>query len=343
MNKKVVFILYLLVFSHFAVDGQQFDAESDFQVAPMDGGRSAVITRYLGTNTTVRIPPTIQGIPVTSIGGEAFRNRGLISVTIPNGVISIGNNAFEGNHLTNINIPDSVTSIGNFAFANNHLTGVTFGNSVTTIGNVSFAGNRLRSISFPDSLISIGDFAFRDNQLSSITLPVNLAVIRDGAFARNRLTSVSIPGSVTMIGPMAFTENPLTNVLLSPDNAVYILDGFFLLSRDGTQLISYFGSHRNITIPNSVTIIKSRAFVGNQLTSVTIPDSVRRIEDRAFNENPLTSITIGANVELETIIMHGFTRHVFDGGFDDFYRTWGRMAATYTRPNINSTTWTRRF
>ena len=76
------------------------------------------ITGYTGTNTTVIIPGTINGLPVTSIGNYAFENKAtLISVTIPSSVTNIGVDAFAYcSSLTNVTIPGSVASIGGLAF-----------------------------------------------------------------------------------------------------------------------------------------------------------------------------------------------------------------------------------
>jgi len=46
--------------------------------------QTVTITEYTGTNGVVVIPDTINGLPVTSIGPEAFRDTGLTSITIPN-------------------------------------------------------------------------------------------------------------------------------------------------------------------------------------------------------------------------------------------------------------------
>jgi hypothetical protein len=77
------------------------------------------ITGYAGTNNDVVIPSTIDGLPVTSIGTNAFLNAyyTVTSVTIPDSVTSIGDGAFaDCSSLTSITIPNSVTSIGNYAF-----------------------------------------------------------------------------------------------------------------------------------------------------------------------------------------------------------------------------------
>jgi hypothetical protein len=59
----------------------------------------------------VSIPETIWNIPVKAIGNDAFRNKGITGVIIPNSVISIGLRAFGGNKLTSITIQDRVTPI----------------------------------------------------------------------------------------------------------------------------------------------------------------------------------------------------------------------------------------
>ena len=110
------------------------------------------------------IPDTIEGYPVTSIGGYTFYCcRSLTSIEIPDSVTSIGDWAFGCcTSLTSIKIPDSVTSIGNYAFAYCYsLTSIKIGNSVTSIGYYAFRNcTSLTSIEIPDSVTSIGEYAF---------------------------------------------------------------------------------------------------------------------------------------------------------------------------------------
>ena len=99
------------------------------------------------------IPSEINGIPVTAIATDAFKNKGLTSVEIPNSVTSIGYAAFLNNQLTSVVIPNSVTSIGYAAFLNNQLTSVVIPNSVTSIGNSAFYNNPLTSARVPTSTV----------------------------------------------------------------------------------------------------------------------------------------------------------------------------------------------
>ena len=83
---------------------------------------------------------------VTIIANEAFRNRSLKSIVLPNNLTKIGNYAFADNQLTSVTIPNRVTSIGQSAFSSNKLTSVTIPNSVTSIGEYAFANNNFTSV-----------------------------------------------------------------------------------------------------------------------------------------------------------------------------------------------------
>ena len=141
------------------------------------------------TDKDIKIPPTYNGKPVTSIGNRAFQScSGLTSVTIGNSVTSIGDDAFSG-----------CTS----------LASVTISNSVLTVGDNAFDGClSLTSITIPDSVLSIGDDAFRDcTSLASVTIGNSVTSIGDWVFYGCRgLTSISIPDSVTSIGVGAFCD-----------------------------------------------------------------------------------------------------------------------------------------
>jgi hypothetical protein len=163
-NTKTLLGIALMVMAvSSACTQQQYNDEKDFKVEKIDGGKGVEITKYVGEKFEVRIPPRIQGLPVTSIGKQAFEEKGITSVTIPNSVTSIWDGAFWGcTSLTSIIIPNSVTSIGDAAFSGcTSLTNITIPNSVTSIGNLAFDYcTSLTSITIPNSVTSIGDKAF---------------------------------------------------------------------------------------------------------------------------------------------------------------------------------------
>jgi len=152
------------------------------------------------------------GANFTEIRDNAFANRNLTTVTIPNSVTEIGFGAFQNNRLTSVTIPNSVTIIRDRAFRSNLLTSVTIPNSVTEIGFGTFQNNRLTSVTIPNSVTIIRDGAFRSNLLTSVTIPNSVTEIGDLAFADNQLRNVTIPNSVQRIGRFAFQNNRLTSV-----------------------------------------------------------------------------------------------------------------------------------
>ncbi|MDR0320242.1 MAG: leucine-rich repeat domain-containing protein [Treponema sp.] len=189
----------------------QYNSEDDFRW--QREGDGIIITGYIGSNMNVNIPPQIQGLPVTGIGNNAFRDGDwegehpsavwiskyqLTSVTIPYGVTKIGDGAFRDNQLTNIIIPDSVIEIGGLAFAGNQLISATLPNGITYIRWEAFAGNRLTNITIPNSVIQIDEWAFAGNRLTNITIPDNITKIEGGAFSGNDLTTVIIGKNVTL-------------------------------------------------------------------------------------------------------------------------------------------------
>ena len=108
----------------------------------------------------------------TIISINAFKNKGLTSVMIPQSVTIIEDFAFANNELSSVIIPDSVTRIGDFAFHSNKLTRVTIGKKVTRIGANAFQYNDLTHVEIPESVTYIGHGAFQYNDFIKVKLPV---------------------------------------------------------------------------------------------------------------------------------------------------------------------------
>ena len=144
---------------------------------------------------------------VTMICSNAFGDKELTSVKIPDTVTTISQTVFYNNKLTSVTIPNSVTSIGLSAFADNQLTSVTIGNGLTSIADSAFSGNRLISVTIPQSVTTISDRAFEKNQIESLTLLNGLTTIGDYAFYQNNLRTLTVPDTVAKVGASAFYNN----------------------------------------------------------------------------------------------------------------------------------------
>ena len=134
---------------------------------------TAQVVGYEGSESSVTIEEMYEGVLVTKIGDNAFKNSTITSVEIPDTVTVIGNSAFYGcAGLTEIVIPEEVTTIGNSAFQDcNGLTEIVIPDNVTSIGKSAFEMCLgLMSATIGDSVTSIGDNLFDySSSLSSIT------------------------------------------------------------------------------------------------------------------------------------------------------------------------------
>ena len=131
-----------------------------------EGGRygDGFSAHYTGA---VTVPATVSyngtTYKVTAVGGSAFRECSITSVSLPSTITSIGSSAFcDCSSLTSITLPQGVTSIGAGAFNGCiYLNSINMPSGITDIGASAFYDCRnLYSISFPSKLNTIGAEAF---------------------------------------------------------------------------------------------------------------------------------------------------------------------------------------
>ena len=132
--------LQMTVYNGFTNLTINYRVSGDYVYKILDNG-TVEIVEYIGVDTDIVIPITIDGLPVTVIGNNAFQQKGITSVIIHDGITHINAYAFEGNLLTEVTIPASVVYIGEYAFANNLLNTATILNSGCHIGEGAFSGN----------------------------------------------------------------------------------------------------------------------------------------------------------------------------------------------------------
>ena len=159
--------------------------------------------------TSVVIPATVNGYPVTELR-ETFReHKNIVSVTLPETITKIGAYSFYFTTLlSEINIPKSVIEISENSFTGCYkLSEVILPEGLKTIGNSAFSYCKsLSSIEIPKNVVSLGTSAFSNcEQLSIVTIPDNITSLPNDVFNNcANLLRVTLPETLTSIGSNAF-------------------------------------------------------------------------------------------------------------------------------------------
>ena len=253
-------------------------------------GGGIEITGYIGSETELVIPETINNQSVIMIGETAFSdNNNLVSVKIPNGVQSISLDAFNGcSKLMRIELPESLKSIGESAFEDcSSLTSIEIPDGVTDIEFGTFKNCvSLINIEIPKSVEFVSPYAFRgcsnltnievDNENTTYDSRENCNAIIETATNKIIIGAkeTKILDGITSIGDSAFEgRNGMTSIEMS----------------DSVTQIGY-GSFKNCTgladieLPGSLLSIGSNAFEGcTGLVNVELPEGLKSIGEYAFS------------------------------------------------------------
>jgi hypothetical protein len=199
------------------------------------------------------------------------------------------------NHLRSLCIPAHIEVLSTMFLARCHdLQVVTFeaNSRLTQIDTQAFTHCEvLESIVIPRSVRFIGRFCFAHCfSLQNVIFEADSALVRIdiGAFEDDgKLGWFYIPSHVATIDPRAFAGCDLCDIQVAGDNPHFRVSGNFLVSFDGTVLISGLGLESVVVIPPEIEVIGGGALAGRgSLSRVEFaPDSkLRRIEEWAFGD-----------------------------------------------------------
>jgi hypothetical protein len=310
---KLILLLALAImpFIARAQFAPYFFDSTDQLFCTTNNGSITVVTCVGGSPTAV-VPPTINGLPVTSIVGntELFWSSG-------------GYSTLYNTNLTELVIPASVTSIGGLGnfYTLTNITVNPLNTNFSSSGGMLFdqAGATLLqcpraltgSYPVPNGVVSIAGSAFYQSALNGVTFPASLKNIGLEAFYWSDLTAVTIPSTVTNFGNYTFSIClDLTNVTFL-NGVTTIAPGMFSdctnlttvaippsVTNIGNYAFEYCSSLGKVVIGYGATVIGSSTFVSCvNLTNVSIPGSVISIGPDAFNHcTSLAGMTIPDSV-----------------------------------------------
>ncbi|MBQ1381592.1 MAG: leucine-rich repeat domain-containing protein, partial [Ruminococcus sp.] len=195
-----------------------------------------------------------------------FRNTGIESITIPEGVTELPGELFKDcQKLTTVELPSTLRTIGYNAFDSCPvLDNVDIPESVKRIDSGAFAGTTsLKTFTLHEGIQTMNYGIFRDSALTSVYIPKTLSTT-DSPFAESHITDVTFADGIAML-----TDN------------LFRGDGYLT----------------EIEIPDTVIRIGSACFRNTNLEAVIIPDSVKTLGTSLFEEcDNLCAVKIGAGV-----------------------------------------------
>ncbi len=282
----ILFIILLIIILLLILFTTQTDTEtkekfeaSEFKI------KDYSIIGYNGTSYEITIPPTINGIRISSINTNAFNYYAFRKVD------------FTGSNIYLIN---------NKAFYQcTELTTVILNEGINFIGESAFEGCiNLSSIIIPSSVNKIDKYAFQGcSKLSNITFNGSLPQIDIEAF-----NNIANNANINVNFDLWSLENRNSFKTYSNKNINFI-DKNLIVSSDGTTITKYIGTSKEVIIPLeingiSITEIGKNAFFSNQnLEEIYWGDlnnsksNIEKIGMYAFSNSALKSLTIPESVK----------------------------------------------
>ena len=290
---------------------------------------------YSGADEYYRVPDTFEGVPVTEIAANAFKDaKHVKGIFTGKNIQKIGKKAFSGcaDDLRLVLNPSAERAEGALAgvksvyFENE--TGLTlvsyagqetelafesecFSLPVTGIGEKLFyMFAYLKSVRLPSKLEFIGKAAFAGcSDLEKIDFPMTLRTIGPEAFVKSGIHKIFFPEKVETVGERAFFScQSLEKAVFMGKNTIIGSSAFakcalneIHLPENLTELQSEVLRENKrltrLTLPKTVEAVWEYALADTGLQTIELPDSTEVIAEGAFaNSNALESAYLGANV-----------------------------------------------
>lgn len=120
----------------------------EVEMAQSGGFTGRIMGSYSGDEKIIKIPASINGTTVKEVHQDVFKDKGLTSLVLEEGIERLHARSFMDNDLTEIVLPNSLTRLDYGAFLNNPLTKVTIGPNVQIIEGGVFQKNDLFVVAY---------------------------------------------------------------------------------------------------------------------------------------------------------------------------------------------------
>ncbi len=269
----------------------------------------------------VKMPNTINEI----ISMAFYACQSLTDVELSSGLKTISSSVFGScTSLTTINLKEGIEIIlGGAFYGCKNLETIEISKTVKSISSSTFAEciklNNIK-LSEENTNFTLKDgllLANNDTQIviilksaisgNKFIIPDTVTTLSNGILTSlTNITSLEIPKSITNIEARAISKY-ITEITINSQNKSYETYENAVYTKDGKQLIRYYGTNNNAKIKSETEIIRAYAFEGKSINTVDLPESIRSIGNEVFTScTNLKSLTLGKNVEeLNGLFIYG--------------------------------------
>lgn len=225
---------------------------------------------------------------LTTISANAFKDSGVKSITLPEGLTGIGVSAFEGcSRLRSVDIPSTVTNIGSKAFSScGELTSFSiycdknYVNSLIDIFPVQMVG---MSVTIKGSGVVPSKILEGFSSVTEITLDKDVKELSESAFeGLENLSTITLSSNITSLPKRAFYGCKFLSTVNGLDDLYSIGESCF---EDCSRL-------KRLSYNNRLLSVESKAFKNTKLTSFNFTSDITEIGEEAFLGAKLTSIDL---------------------------------------------------
>lgn len=314
----LLFAFILCLFSCVSVKAANYYYEDGYKYT-LSLGKATIIS-YVGSDTDLTVPSTLNGKPVVRIESSAFaHDNNLCSVTLPDTITSMGVSVFaQCENLKSVHYPEGLDRIYCRTFASCHsLTKVNISSNIKIIEGSAFAGctsltyldlpkvqrtgessfancTSLTEIVFHKGFTYVDSATFRNcTNLQNVTLPVGTQTISYSAFEGCKsLRHIDFPPTLVKLQGGSFKNSGLVSVVVP--SSVTQEEASVFSNCSNLEEVEYYGKTlsaftfanctnlKKLIIGPEVTYIDSSVFDGTtQLETLQIP-ATTNLHNRVF-------------------------------------------------------------
>ncbi len=294
-----------------------WEESGDYRYVVLDNG-TALLYQYIGTDETVYVPESIDGIPVSYFRPTAFNECDAYKIVL-NETTNIAprkSDYINDRFLERIEVPDSNPYL-------KIMDGILFSKDGTILYWVP-GGNELRDLIIPEGVKDVY-YLGESKDYEKIVIPgsiqkfesyqdlscekliflegVKVIDLYGHCLVDNQLL---LPRSTTYIGFFSYAKQKVKRIAIDEKNEYYKVEKGFLLSKNGEKLIlissslyDCFDYEENyiyqLRIPEGVKKVYNLPYWNHRQYKLYIPESVEMIDEDLFRDRAPYSVEVDNN------------------------------------------------